>query len=147
MCSKDEDEKEADQHLGVQVLDLVFLVLVLGQPQWLPADLFDPSLFIQLSCIDWPKPCWWLEHEQSVWVVVVKSVLSVKTVPTCPIGQQRCRVADMPDRSFYIGLRLLLNSGFSVNLCHLNVLQASISFTVRLFWKQQFWTMGVFPQF
>ena len=66
MCSKDEDEKEADQHLGVQVPDLVFLVLVLGQPQWLPADLFDPSLFIQLSCIDWPKPCWWLEHEQSV---------------------------------------------------------------------------------
>ena len=63
MCSKDKDEKEADQHLGVQVLDLVFLVLVLGQPQWLPADLFDPSLFIQLSCIDWPKPCWWLEHE------------------------------------------------------------------------------------
>ena len=66
MCSKDEDEKEADQHLGVQVPDLVFLVLVLGQLQWLPADLFDPSLFIQLSCIDWPKPCWWLEHEQSV---------------------------------------------------------------------------------
>ena len=66
MCSKDKDEKEADQHLGVQVPDLVFLVLVLGQPQWLPADLFDPSLFIQLSCIDWPKPCWWLEHEQSV---------------------------------------------------------------------------------
>ena len=66
MCSKDEEEKEADQHLGVQVPDLVFLVLVLGKPQWLPADLFDPSLFIQLSCIDWPKPCWWLEHEQSV---------------------------------------------------------------------------------
>ena len=67
MCSKDKDEKEADQHLGVQVPDLVFLVLVLGhwQPQWLPADLFDPSLLIQLSCADWPKPCWWLEHEQS----------------------------------------------------------------------------------
>ena len=73
MCSKDEEEKEADQHLVVQVLDLVLLLvlvlvqvlvlLVLGQPQWLPADLFDPSLFIQLSCADWPKPCWWLEHE------------------------------------------------------------------------------------
>ena len=60
MCSRDEEEKEADQHVVVQVLDLVLLVLVLvllvlGQPQWLPADLFDPSLFIQLSCADWPK--------------------------------------------------------------------------------------------
>ena len=72
MCSKYEEEKEADQHLVVQVLDLVFLVLVLGQvlgllvigqPHRLPADLYDPSLLIQLSCADWPKPCWWLEHE------------------------------------------------------------------------------------
>ena len=69
MCSKDEEEKEADQHLVVQVLDLVLLLvlvlvqllvlLILGQPQWLSADLFSYNFLVPIG------RSWWLWHQQS----------------------------------------------------------------------------------